>query len=52
MQVWKPILIGDKEILKKLQRMASKISTKLSKLSYDQRLVELKLTSLKDRRVR
>ena len=32
--------------------MATKISRKLSKLSYDQRLAELSLTRLKDRRVR
>ena len=38
--------------LEKLQRMASKIPTKLSKLSHDQRLAEIGLAILKDRRVR
>ena len=51
-QVWNPRLLGDIESLEKVQRRATKIPTKLSKLSYDQRLAELGLTSLKDRRVR
>jgi hypothetical protein len=51
-QVWNPRLLGDIESLEKVQRRATKIPTKLSRLSYDQRLAELGLTSLKDRRVR
>ena len=39
-QVWNQRLIGDKERLEKVQRRATKTSTKLSKLSYDQRLAE------------
>ena len=49
-QVRNPILIGDIERLEKVQRRATKIPSKLSKLSNDQRLAELDLTSLKDRR--
>ena len=52
MQVWNPKLLGDIESLEKVQRRATEISTKLSKLHYDQMLAELGLTSLKDRRVR
>ena len=51
-QVWNPRLIGDIERLEKVQRRATKIPTKLSKMSYDHRLGQLGLTSLKDRRVR
>ena len=51
-QVWNPRLIGDKERLEKVQRRATKTPSKLSKLSYDQRLAKLGLTSLKYRRVR
>ena len=52
MQVWIPILIDDKERLEKVQRRATKISTKLSKLIYYQRQCKLELTSPKDNRVR
>ena len=48
MQVWNPRLIGHIGILEKVQRRDTKIPTELSELSYDQRLVELGLTSLKD----
>ena len=51
-QAWNPRLIGDIEILEKVQRRATKTPSKLSKLSYDQRLAKLGLISLKDRRVR
>ena len=48
-QIWNPILIGDVERIEMIQRRATKIPTKLSKLSYDQRLTVLGLTSLKDK---
>ena len=52
-QFWNPRLLGDIERPEKFHRMATKIPTStISKLIYDQRLVELGLTSLKDRRVR
>ena len=51
-QVWNPRLLGDIESFEKVQRRATKIPKKLTKLSYDQRLVELGLTSLKNRRER
>ena len=51
-QFWSPILIYDIERLEKVQRRATKIPIKLNIMSYDQRLVELGLTSFKDRRVR
>ena len=51
-QVWNQRLIGDIERFEIVQRRATKTPTELSKLSYDQRLAELVLTSLKDRRVR
>ena len=50
-QVWNPRLIGDIERLEKVQQRATKIPTKLSKMSYDQRLTQLGLTSLEDRRL-
>ena len=51
-QVWNPRLKDDLERLEKVQGRATKIPTKLSKMSYDQRLNQLGLTSLKERRVR
>ena len=51
-QVRNPRLIGDIERLEKVQLRATKTPSKLSKLSYEPRLAELGLTSLKDRRVR
>ena len=51
-QVWNSRLIGDLKRLEKVQRRATKTPTELSKLSYDQRLAVLSVTSLKDRRVR
>ena len=50
-QAWNPRLIGDTKRLEKLQRRATKIPTKVNKMSYIQRLAQLGLTSL-DRRVR
>ena len=44
-----PRLLGDIESLEKVQRRATKIPKKLSKLSYDQRLAEQGFASLKDR---
>ena len=37
-QVWNPRLKGDLEELEQVQRRATKIPTKLSNMSYDQRL--------------
>ena len=51
-QVWNPRLLGDLKSLEKVQRRATKILTMFSKPSYDQRLAELGLTRLKDRRDR
>ena len=51
-QVWNPRCIGDIERLEKVQRRATKIPSKLSKLSYNQRLAEHRQTSLTDGRVR
>ena len=45
-------LIGDIEKIEKVQRKATKTLKKLSKLIHDQRLAELGLTSLKDKRMR
>ena len=52
MQVWHPIILCDIERLEKVQQRATKIPTKLSKISNDQRLAQLGKTSIKDRRVR
>ena len=49
MQIWNQRLLGDIESLEKVQRRATQIQTKLSKLSYYQRLAELGLKSLKNR---
>ena len=51
-QVSNPRLPGDIESLEKVQRKATKIQKKLSKLSCDQRIAELGKTSIKDRKVR
>ena len=51
-KVWNSRLIGEIDSLEKVQPRATKIPTNLSKLSYDQRLAELGLRSLKDKRVR
>ena len=49
--MWNPRLKGDIERLEKVQRRATKTPTELSELSYDRRLAELGLTSLKHSRV-
>ena len=51
-QVWNPRLFGDTERFEKIHRRATEITSKLNKISYDLRIAELGLTSLKYRRVR
>ena len=51
-KVWNPRLMGYIERFEKVQRRATKTPSKLSRLNYDQKLAQLDLTSLKDRRVR
>ena len=51
-QVWSPYLQRDKDALEKVQRRATKIVPELANLPYDQRLRELNLTTLENRRVR
>ena len=46
-QVWNPGLLGDIGSLEIVRRRATKTATKLSKLSYNQRLTELGLQVLK-----
>ena len=51
-QVWSPFLAKDINILEQIQRRATKIVPEISNLSYEDRLKELKLFPLKDRRLR
>ena len=51
-QVWSPYLQRDKDVIEKVQRRATKIVPELRNLSYEERLVQLKLTTLENRRVR
>ena len=51
-QVWSPYMVKDVEILENIQRRATKIIPELYDLPYEQRLKELKLFPLKDRRIR
>ena len=51
-QVWSPHLARDKDVLEKVQRRATKMVPELSHLCYEDRLRELSLTTLEDRRIR
>ncbi len=49
---WSPYLVKEKNKLEKVQRFATRLVPKLRGMSYEERLRELNLTSLEDRRVR
>ena len=49
---WSPYLVKDKTKLEKVQRFATRLVPELRGMSYEERLRELNLTSLEDRRVR
>jgi hypothetical protein len=51
-QAWNPYLAKDRIILERVQRRATKLISSISSLSYEQRLLHLKLTSLELRRLR
>ena len=51
-QVWSPYLAKDINTLENIQRRATKIVPELCNLSYEDRLKELQLFPLKDRRLR
>ena len=51
-QAWSPYLAKDIDCLEKVQRAATKLVPHLRKLSYEERLEKLRLTSLFDRRKR
>ncbi len=48
---WSPYLVKDKTKLEKVQRFATRLEPELRGMSYEERLRELNLTSLEDRRV-
>ena len=52
MQAWNPHLQGDIERIEKVQRRATRIPFRFDKLEYEERLKILRLTTLKDRRLR
>ena len=52
MQVWSPHLAKDIQTLEKIQRSATKLVPSLKKLSYEDRLKKLDITSLEKRRTR
>ena len=49
---WNPYLAKDKEALELVQRRATKRAPGLSSLSYEERLVKLRISSLEERRIR
>ncbi|CAH2243228.1 jg14526 [Pararge aegeria aegeria] len=51
-QVWSPYFVKDIEMLEKVQRRATKLPRELRNLSYEQRLANLGLSTLKSRRER
>ena len=51
-QVWSPYLNKDINILEKVQQRATKIVPELHNLPYEERLKQLKLYTLKERRLR
>ena len=52
MQVWSPYLAKDKQLLEKVQARATKLITNLKDLPYEERIANLNLTTLEDRRRR
>ena len=50
--VWSPYRKQDIKILEKVQRRATKLVPELKKLSYEERLDTLNLTTLEERRIR
>jgi len=51
-QVWSPYLKSDIECLERVKRRATKLVKEFRKMSYEDILSKLKLTSLADRRLR
>jgi len=51
-QVWSPYRVKDIQCLENVQRRATKLVTKIRKLSYEERLKALRLTTLEQRRKR
>jgi hypothetical protein len=52
MQVWSPYLAKDKQLLEKVQARATKLIPSLKELPYEDRIANLNLTTLEDRRRR
>ena len=50
--VWSPILIGDCDVIEKVQHRATKLVSSINELSYNNRLKALNLTTLVERRQR